>query len=178
MATSIRTFFAGVGTTFAILAVGFGGGILLARTAMAPEPVSTTRTAAHKEEPPVRVVLPASNEPAQPPQISSAPAAVPPASPLGAQQSAGPQPVQDVRQQSVEKLDRTEKIEKADTKEAEADERDRKRRYAERKARRQAEARARHQREQRPREQTREPGILAFGDDDEAPRRGGGFFGN
>jgi len=177
MATSTRVFFAGVGTTFAILAVGFGGGLMLAKTVMAPEPVSQARTAVQNEEPPIRVVLPASNEPAQPPQVSFAAAVIPPASPLGAQQPAPPvqQPLQEARQQPVE---RTEKIEKPDTKKAEADERDRKRHYAERKARRQAEARARQQREQQPREQVREPGILAFGDDDEALPRARGFFGN
>jgi hypothetical protein len=82
------------------------------------------------------------------------------------------QPKEKARQQLLEMVDKPEKV---DTKKTEVEERDRKQRDAERKARRQAEARARQLREQ-PREQFREPGILAFGDDDEPPRAAG-FFG-
>jgi type IV secretory pathway VirB10-like protein len=179
MISSTRIFFAGVGTTFAILAVGFGGGLIIAKTAMAPEPASQSRGAAQKEEPPVRVVLPASNDPAQPPQAPSVAATVPPAPALGVTQQAvtpAQLPLQEARQQPVENVDKTEKVEKVDTQKTEAEERERKRRDAERKARRQAEARARQFREQRER-QAREPGILAFRGDNESPRAAG-FFGN
>jgi hypothetical protein len=35
MASNARIFFAGVGTTFVILAIGFGGGLMLAKSAFA-----------------------------------------------------------------------------------------------------------------------------------------------
>jgi hypothetical protein len=42
MNSSAHVFFAGVGTTFVILAIGFGGGLMLAKTAvqtfLQPEP--------------------------------------------------------------------------------------------------------------------------------------------
>jgi len=165
-------FFAGVGTTFAILAVGFSGGLIIANTAMGPEPVSQSPAAVqNKEEPAVRVVLPASNEPAHP-HVPSFADAIPPAPALGRQQPATSvqQPKQEARQKPLEHVDKTEK---SDTKKEEAEERDRKRRNAEGRARRQAEARARELRK-KPREQA---GILAFGGDDEPPRAAG-FFGN
>ena len=62
MASPARIFFAGVGTTFAILAVGFGGGLLMANS-------SLSGTSAQKQpssEPPAaaRIVHPNSAEPA------------------------------------------------------------------------------------------------------------------
>ncbi len=36
MASNARIFFAGVGTTFVILAIGFGGGAMLAKSALQP----------------------------------------------------------------------------------------------------------------------------------------------
>ena len=63
-------------------------------------------------------------------------------------------------------------VEKIDTRKAEADARERRKRYAERKAKREA-VRARQQME--PRERVDAP-VMAFGGDE--PRRGFGFFGN
>jgi hypothetical protein len=66
MASSARIFFAGVGTTFAILAAGFGGSLMLANTAL-HDTSSQTRASAEKASP-ARVILPVSAEAAQPPQ--------------------------------------------------------------------------------------------------------------
>jgi hypothetical protein len=63
MASNERVFLAGVGTTLLILALGFGGGVMLSRTG--PKP-STTRQVAAAALPSVRVILPASAEPAEP----------------------------------------------------------------------------------------------------------------
>jgi hypothetical protein len=38
MTSSARIFFAGVGTTFAILIVGFGGGLMMAKSAVHDRP--------------------------------------------------------------------------------------------------------------------------------------------
>jgi hypothetical protein len=66
MATNTGAFFVGVGTTFAILAFGFGGGLMMARTAMEPR-AELHAQVPQETAPPVRVILPASSEPAQPP---------------------------------------------------------------------------------------------------------------
>ena len=162
MATSAGAFFAGIGTTFVVLAVGFGGGLLMAKSAL-QEPGGYQARAASEAPTPVRVILPTSAEAAQPPQQL-------PSTPEPAAQPA-PQPAKEM-QAPVEKADT-----KADTRKSEAEERERKRRYAERKARRQAAARARVQREQRqPREREDAP-IMAFGGDS-SQRFGGGSFGN
>ncbi|MEA2985653.1 MAG: hypothetical protein QOD94_1907, partial [Alphaproteobacteria bacterium] len=55
MVSSARVFFAGVGTTFAILAVGFGGGIMLAKSALQDQPAQTRASA--EAPPPARVIL-------------------------------------------------------------------------------------------------------------------------
>lgn len=62
MASNGRVFLAGVGSTLLILAFGFGGGVMLARTGSEP----STRQMAAAALPSVRVILPASAEPAQP----------------------------------------------------------------------------------------------------------------
>jgi hypothetical protein len=163
MATSTGAFFAGIGTTFAILAVGFGGGLMMAKSAL-KEPGGYQARAANEAPAPVRVILPSSAEAAQLPQqqTSSPPEPAP---------QAVVQPAREV-QAPVEK-----QVEKPDARKAEADDRERKRRYAERKAKRQAEARARERREQQqPREREDAP-VMAFGGDS-SPRFGGGLFGN
>jgi hypothetical protein len=63
MTSYTRIFFAGVGTTFAILAIGFGAGVLLATTAM-KDNGSVVRAKSQTAVSAVRVVHPASNEPA------------------------------------------------------------------------------------------------------------------
>ena len=152
MATSTSTFFAGIGTTFVVLAIGFGGGLMMTKSAL-KEPGGYQ---ARAEIPnPVRVILPTSAEAAQPPQLpasTSEPVAQPEA----------PKQVQAIP-------------EKPDGRKLEAEERDRKRRYAEQKAKRLAQARARQQREQR-HGQENAP-IMAFGWDT-SERPGGGFVGH
>ena len=66
MSSNARIFFAGVGTTFVILAVGFGAGLMMASSTL---PDTARRAGSSSERlAPVRVILPASAEPAQPPQ--------------------------------------------------------------------------------------------------------------
>lgn len=151
MASNARIFFAGVGTTFVILAVGFSGGLLLAKSALHDRPEQMR--ASSEPAPGMRVVLPPSSEPAiQVVERTISPEPKPSVQP--AQEV--PAPVQ----QRVEKAKMTERDLKAE-----------RRRYAERKARRIAAARA--QLQDKPREQTA-PGIMAFGGNDPRMR----FFGN
>jgi outer membrane biosynthesis protein TonB len=162
MASNAGIFFAGVGTTFIILGAGFGGGLMMATSAL-KEPTEYQNGAAKEPPSPVRVILPSTAEAAQPPQPSQqiATAPEPPLPPL--------QPVKGAQapvERQVEKVDRK----------AEAEQRERRQRYAERKAKRQAE-RARRQ-QQREQGEHQEAPIMAFGGDE--PRRSGGFgyFGN
>ena len=164
MATSAGAFFAGIGTTFVILGVGFGGGLIMAESTL-KEPSGLQARAASEALTPVRVILPSSAEAAQPPQEPHQQAPSPPEPDM---QSAI-QPAKQV-QAPVEK-----QAEKADTRKSEAEARERKRRHAERKAKRDAEARARLK-QQQPREREGAP-VMAFGGDSPS-RFGGGFFGN
>jgi hypothetical protein len=158
MATSTGAYFAGIGTTFVVLATGFGGGLMMANSAL-KEPGGYQPRAVSEPLHPVRVILPASAEAAQPPQ-----------QPLA---SSTPEPVaQPEIPKQVQAIP-----EKPDTRKPAAEERERKRRYAERKAKRQAEVRARQQREQREPRGREDAPILAFGGDN-SERLGGGFFGN
>lgn len=162
MATGAGAFFAGIGTTFVILAAGFGGGLLTARSAL-NEPSGLQHRSIGEAPPPVRVVLPSSAEAAQPsPQLaqrqtSAQPTEMPPA----------PEPAKQV-QLPVEK-----QVEKAETRKADAEDRDRKRRYTERKARRAAEARARRDQQRAPQP---EAPVMAFGGDSSSQY--GGWSGN
>jgi type IV secretory pathway VirB10-like protein len=145
MTSNARIFFAGVGTTFVILAVGFGGGLMLAKSALHDQPPQMR--ASSEPTSGMRVILPPSAEPAI--QVAERTAALEPKPQV--------QPVKEV-QAPVE-----QKVEKEDPKRAERDLKAERRRYAERKAKRMAAARARQQVE--PRERT-EPGIMAFGGDE------------
>jgi type IV secretory pathway VirB10-like protein len=145
MASNARIFFAGVGTTFVILALGFGGGLMLAKSALHDQ--SPQMRANSEPTPGMRVILSPSAEPAI--QVAEWTAAPEPKPQV--------QPVQEV-QAPVE-----QQVEKADPKKAERDLKAEHRRYAERKAKRIAAARARQHVE--PRERT-EPGIMAFGGDE------------
>ena len=171
MATSTGAFVAGIGTTFVVLAVGFGGGLMLAKSAPNERPQLHARAASEEPKVPIRVILPTSAEPAQPPQASRTPEPT---------QQPVPQPLiqsglQSANQQSL--IETADAKKSADAKKTEAKERDLKRRYAERKVRRQAEGRARQQLErQQPRERDDAP-IMAFSDA-AVPRVGGGWFGN
>jgi type IV secretory pathway VirB10-like protein len=165
MASNAGIFFAGVGTTFIILGAGFGGGLMMATSAL-KEPAGYQNRASAEPPSPVRVILPSTAEAAQPPQPSQQIAAAP-ETPLP------PPPVQPVKgaQAPVER-----QVEKVDTRKAEAEQRERRKRYAERKAKRQA-AKANRQQQIEQGERPEAP-IMAFGGDE--PRRSGGFgfFGN
>ena len=160
MSSKMPVFFAGVGTTFVILAVGFSGGSIMTKSAL-KEPTSFQARANTESITPVRVILPASAEAAQPLLPSAAAIATP-----------EPQV-----QRSVKEVQAPgeKQVEKVDTRKAEAEERGRRRRYAEHRAKKLAAARARQQLESQTRERP-EPGIMAFGGDER--RFGGGVLGN
>src|SRR6478735_2324278 len=148
MASNARIFFAGVGTTFVILAVGFSGGLILAKSALHDRPQQTH--ASSEPAPVMRVILPPLSEPAiQVAERTASPE--PPVRPA--------QEVQELVEQQVKK--------KADPGKAERDLKAERRRSAEQKAKRIAAARARMQVE--PREVT-VPGIMAFGGYDSRTR--------
>ncbi|MBA2397455.1 MAG: hypothetical protein H0V72_01905 [Bradyrhizobium sp.] len=145
MASNARIFFAGAGTTFVILGAGFGGGLFMANSALR-EPVGSHARVSSSEPPgPVRVILPTSAEAAQAPQLPQK----------------SPQQVEAVAE-PVRVVEPEKRVEKIDTKKAEAEVRERRKRYAERKSKREA-ARARQQ--LRPREQEEAP-VMAFGGND------------
>jgi type IV secretory pathway VirB10-like protein len=170
MAAKERIFFAGVGTTFAILAIGFGGGLLMASSTL-----HETRPQRVEQLPTVRVVHPTSAQPPLP--VTAAAATEPLSRTVAPEVQAKPQamPAEDeVRTQPTETA--TKQIEQ-DRRKAEAAEIKRRKQLAERKARREM-ARVKQRQEFQQRETPhREPGILAFGMDEERPRSSG-FFGN
>jgi type IV secretory pathway VirB10-like protein len=172
MASNAGIFFAGMGTTFVILGAGFGGGLMLATSALKEptvhqnkEPTVHQNRASAEPPSPVRVVLPSTAEAAQPPESSP-----PPQQSVTAPEPPPPQPMKEA-QTTVEN-----QVEKDNTKKAEAEQRERRKRYAERKAKRQAE-KAKRQQQIEQGEQQKAP-IMAFGGVE--PRRisGFGFFGN
>ena len=154
MSSSARIFFAGVGTTFVILAAGFGGGLMLAKSAVYDAPAQTRATVPQ----PVRTVLPPSAEPV--PQLAAE--AHPPPT---------PEPVPPIAQRPPESSMQSEYAKQEEARK-EKDLRAERRRVAERKAKRIAAARARQLAETRDQQ---EPRIMAF---DGGPPRLGGFFGN
>jgi outer membrane biosynthesis protein TonB len=164
MASNAAIFFAGVATTFILLGAGFGGGLMMATSAL-KEPTRHQDNGSAESPSPARVVLPPTAEAAQPPQLSQQIATAP-------EPSLAP-PVQPVKgaPAPVEK-----QVESVDTRKAEAEQRERRTRYVHRKAKRHTE-RAKRQRQIEQGEQ-QEPPIMAFGGDE--PRRSGdfGFFGN
>jgi hypothetical protein len=164
MASSARIFLAGVGTTFAILAVGFGGGILMTNSTLSgtsaqkhagSEPLAAARIVhPNSAEPALQVAasVPTEPTPAPQPATQAADSAVPVTAPnlLAPAASASQSPIEE-RLKTRREL-RTE----------------RRQRYAERRA-------LRHQRQLVSPDQ-REPGIVAFDRDASQPRTG--FFGN
>ena len=165
MSSNARIFFAGVATTFVILAVGFGAGLMMASSTLQD---TTWRAGSASERlAPVRVILPASAEPARPPQ---------PLQPEQPTTTAIPAPESQPQAQQVKEVQAPleKQVEKPDTRRAEAEQRERRRRSAERKAKKLATARAWQQFAQQSRE--REPGIMAFGGNEQ--QRMIGFLGN
>ena len=171
MASPARIFFAGVGTTFAILAVGFGGGVLMANSTLSG--TSPQKQASSEPLAAARIVHPNSAEPAS--QVAASVPTVPtPAPPpqvatLAAADSGVPVPAPSPRLvtpaasasqtgSQIEERSKTRRELRAE----------RRQRYAERKA-------LRRQRQLVSPDQ-REPGIMAF--DGDASRPSTGFFGN
>jgi hypothetical protein len=163
MASNAGIFFAGMGTTFIILGAGFGGGLMMAKSAL-NEPIGYRRLASAPEPPsPARIVLPSSAEAAQPPQ--------PPP-----QIAAAPQPPPEIQPVKEAQPPVEKQVDKIDPKKAEAEQRERRKRYAERKAKRQAEKAKREQHIEQAERQ--EAPIMAFGGDERRQSAGFGFFGN
>jgi type IV secretory pathway VirB10-like protein len=160
MASNARAFFVGVGTTFVILAIGFGGGLLLAKNAMEPAPSITARSTAGSLPTPARIILPASAESAQPPQPSAA----------GLEPAPQAIPTTEIQQP----IELNESAKRAEQRKGEYQQRGRRKRVAERRAKREATRLAMQQQEQ----QHQRPGIMASGGDKDPQGFGGGFFGN
>lgn len=205
MASTERIFFAGVATTVLLIGAGFGGGVMLGKTAMAPVPetkLAQTKTGSKAPSPPDRVVLPAVTETQQ-----NAPAASPELS-VQADVSTGPQQqtqqpstqsepqvasAKDLNKQDSEKDKQTERHAEAEKqKAAQADRRrkaaEKERRhqlYAERKARREAVRQEQEQLQQAEIQQRKQEvhrrdrpfGIVAFDDDDD-PANEAGYSGD
>jgi hypothetical protein len=159
MASNARIFLAGVGTTFIILGAGFGGGLLMAKSAF-EEPTGYRSRGPSKPLPPARVVLPSTTEAALPPQT-------PKEQVVGAPPEPAPQPHAPIVQATIEK-----QAEKVDTRKAGAEERRWQRRFAERKVKRRTTERAKHPEQVEPDQHSQRP-IMAFSGDE--PRLGGGF---
>ncbi|MBR1192072.1 hypothetical protein JQ634_03900 [Bradyrhizobium sp. AUGA SZCCT0240] len=169
MASNAGIFFAGMGTTFIILSAGFGGGLMMAKSALTESSGYQNRVSAEPPSP-ARVVLPSTAEAAQPPQEIAAAPQPPRQIAVGPQPSTLPQiqPVKEA-QPPAEK-----QVQKMEIRMAEAEQRERRKRYAERKARWQAE---RAKRQQQIEQAVRQDApILAFGGDEH--RQSGGSFGN
>ena len=162
MASNAGIFFAGVGTTFIILGAGFGGGLMMAKSAL-KEPTGYQTRASAEPPSPARVILPSSAEAAQPPQ---------PSQPIDTTSQPSPQ-LQPVK--AAEPLGEKQ-VEKVDTRKAEAEQRQRRKRYAERKAKLQVE-RAKRQQQIEYGERQEVP-VVAFGGDEHRQSGGFGFFGN
>lgn len=181
MASTERIFFAGVATTVLLIGAGFGGGVLLGKSAMSAAP--QTKVARIKSDdappPPARVVLPAVREASQ---SVSAPAPVPPvqaAIPKPPEQQASSQPepqvipATDIQKQDAEKEAQVHKAgagkhqaDHADRRRKTADERQRRHRLYAEKARLQAAREQQYdeqeQHEQQMRSQPQPFGIMAF----------------
>ena len=165
MASSVRIFFAGVGTTFILLGVGFGGGLMMAKSAL-EEPTGHRSPAPSEPLPPFRVILPSTTEAALPPQSPKEQQVV----------AASPVPAPQPQAQPAKEAVPVEQADQVDTRKAKAEERARRKRVAERKAKRLAAERAKHQHIE-PDERPRGP-VMAFGGDEPLKSGGGfGFFG-
>jgi hypothetical protein len=194
MASSERIFFTGVATSALLIGLGFGGGILLGRAAL--EPVQQTKTAesktapsglAERSLPPARVVLPALTEATSRSPTLSAPTtqeAAPITSEPHLTSSQDDTPV--ASEKADEKEKQAEHPAQAENKKAEtaerrkkAADRDRHRRYTERRARQDAALEPKRVQEPpqaAPRRRAGPFGMLAF-DDGSQPPRPAGFFG-
>jgi outer membrane biosynthesis protein TonB len=194
MASTERIFFAGVATSVLLIGAGFGGGVMLGKTALDIPQTKVAQTKAaslEKPPPPARVVLQAVTEAAPTPPE---PTPVPPiqaALPTAPEPQARPQPEPQVLsaihvQHDIEKEKQAEHQAEADKQRAEraeqrkkTAERERQRRFVERKVRQEAarEQQQEHQQQEQQEVSTqRVPlGILTF-DGGDNPSRQNGFF--
>lgn len=148
MASNAIVFFAGVGTTFAILAAGFSGGLVFTKAAFDDRPAPNR--ADPGPAPRMRVILPAYAEPA--------PGIVAVRDPSQTDTLAAKPQVQPAQEATIA----VAQVEKADLRKAERRSRAEARRQAERKVRKIAAARVKQRLEAQRRE---EPAIMAFGGD-------------
>jgi len=162
MASNAGIFFAGMGTTFIILGAGFGGGLMMAKSAL-NEPMGYRNASVPEPPSAVRVVLPSSAQAAQPPQ--------PPP-----QNVAAPQPLSEIKPVKEAAPPVEKQVEKIDTRKVEAEQREGRKRYAERKAKWKAEKAKRELLIEHAERQ--EAPIMAFGGDERRQSNGFGFFGN
>lgn len=177
MASTTRAFVIGAGTTFTILAAGFAGGLMLAKSVMEPIPSAQTRSAAERL-PAVRVILPASAEAANPREASAIPARPEgPAQAVVATQSVAEPALAATPAAALQIPEKDRQAEQTARRKAEADERRHRQLVAERKARQDAARIARRMQQQEQDGQRREPRIMAFGED-QSRGFGPSLFGN
>ncbi|TWC01317.1 hypothetical protein FBZ93_104596 [Bradyrhizobium macuxiense] len=184
MVSRTGIFFAGVGTTFIVLGAGFGGGLLMANSALNAPAGAQTRVSSPAPAEPARVVLPSTAEAAPAPQPITQREPTTPETVPAQQPQVQPEPVKGV-QTPVEK-----QPDVVETRKSDGAEKERRQRYAERKAKRMAAEHAKRQ--QRRIEQgdqrregpvlleqaeRREVPIMASQDDDSPPRPFANFFG-
>lgn len=212
MASTERIFFAGVATAVVLIGAGFGSGVMLGKTALEPTPqakAAQIKVADKAPPPPARVVLPAITEaapsPVTVPALSPVPAPIPPvqaAAPMPPEPQAKPAPepnivsekVVQLKKQDFEKEKQAERqaeayqVERAERRKKAA-ERERHRRYADRKARQvAAREQQQHEEQEQPEQQEQqqhelrrqmEPrGVLALDEGNEPPREQSSFFGD
>jgi hypothetical protein len=169
MASNARVFFAGVGTTFVILAVGFGGGLMLAKTSL--EPSRPSRSVVDNL-PPARVVLAASAEAATPSQAFAQSVAAPESPQFLLASGETQRAAENEARQAAERQKQTaERIERR-----KAEERARRKKNAEHKARREAARLALQQQEEQPGRS--QAAIVALGREDGQARWSGPVFGH
>jgi hypothetical protein len=176
MDSTTRAFVMGIGTTFAILTAGFGTGLLFARHTMDRTPPNTQSRTAADSLPPVRVILPLSADVAKPRETSEVNA-----QPVESSQAiAAPQDVlaqivpDNAAQQTAENDKKAGRVER---RRSELENKQRRHRIAEQRAKRDAARVAKRMQQQEQQPPGREPGILAF-DDEQPPRVSRGLFGN
>ncbi len=185
MVSRTGIFFAGAATTFIVLGAGFGGGLLMADSAFNAPAGARTRASSPAPAEPARVVLPSTAEAAPAPQPVAQREPITPEPAPAPQPQVQPEPLRDA-QAPVEKQPDAVEARKSDVAEKE-----RRQRYAERKAKRIAAEHAKRQ--QRRIEQgdqrregpvlleqaeRREVPIMASEDDDSPPRPFANFFGH
>ncbi|WP_166294258.1 hypothetical protein [Bradyrhizobium sp. 2S1] len=163
MASKAGIFLAGVGTTFLILGAGFGSGLVVANSVLGEPASHQARVSSPAPPASGRVILPSTAEAAQPLQVATQQAAATSETTHSSRPQIQPEPIKDV-QAPVEK-----QVAKVDVRKAEVEDRERRKRYAERKAKRLAAERAKRQQQQIEQAEQLQAPIVALGGD--APSR-------